>query len=975
VSSNILYISIRITLLLTAVFLLFFVTASTAFATIEVSGVIDTATFWTKAQSPIIVNGGLSIQPGGLLNIEPGVVVKFKSSSSLVVAFQSPFTAVGTPGEPIIFTAYTDDTIAGDTNGDGNASVPFPSFWNGIYLYGDNINVSNAEFRYGASCINLESSSITLSNNSFQNCGNAITTGSIFNGSITDNTIHDSSITGLLISLSFGANYTGNIILNSGLEGIVLLDQNRVQAVTTISNNIISGSPIGITVINYVNAIIENNDIEGNSVFGVSNANPGFLPPFIVNAQNNWWGDASGPFHPNLNPGGQGNPVSDGVLFEPVLTSPSVGQPVRRPVIIVPGILGTELYNGGEFIWPDVFRMISSNQFLLDNLSLNGDGNSIHNIDTGDIIRSMEVALLPDKHIFDLLIDSLIEEGYSENDNLFLFPYDWRLDLDNAAEKLHDKIEQVKSLSGFDKVDVVTHSMGGLVVKNYIKQFGEERIGKLIFAGTPHLGAPKAGKVLLRGDSFNIPVLRPATMRQLALNSLSVYQLLPNQEYFDRSPGYILELSGGVSSLDYTETKQYLIDHNLNQTLMNNMESFFAKELHNLDFSGIATYNITGCTLPTQRGYWFDPNDKVVVVPYVPGDKTVPLVSADYINIPAENKFYAKADHGELPSVNGVRQLIAGLLGDEPFSISGNILSGASQCKIKGKTLIWRSPVAVHVYDQFDHHTGPLENEVIEYGIPGVDYDIIDGETFIYLPTDEGQTYEIVADGLETGKFDLLISEDDNGVTGNTFVFDNVQITASTEVKFNISDTSIDNQIELDVNGNNNFETIFADAEEFGDEIYDFTPPEFLVNFDPLVKSFVFSVKDDIDADPEIICDDIQCIAEDWAGNVSALNFYQYEEENHYEINFSEIIYNGEQYGFDINNLFANYNKKKDAEINLIQKYTVNEESVLKINFTGSKNQSKIFIGTEEVEKETLEGLKILQLETKAGIIKTNIID
>lgn len=39
-----------------------------------------------------------------------------------------------------------------------------------------------------------------------------------------------------------------------------------------------------------------------------------------VNAVYNGWGDPTGPFHPTLNPGGLGDPVSDNVIFDPWLT-------------------------------------------------------------------------------------------------------------------------------------------------------------------------------------------------------------------------------------------------------------------------------------------------------------------------------------------------------------------------------------------------------------------------------------------------------------------------------------------------------------------------------------------------------------------------------------------------------------------------------------------------------------------------------
>jgi len=41
-----------------------------------------------------------------------------------------------------------------------------------------------------------------------------------------------------------------------------------------------------------------------------------------TNAEYNWWGDATGPYHPTTNPGGLGDTVCDYVDFEPWLTWP-----------------------------------------------------------------------------------------------------------------------------------------------------------------------------------------------------------------------------------------------------------------------------------------------------------------------------------------------------------------------------------------------------------------------------------------------------------------------------------------------------------------------------------------------------------------------------------------------------------------------------------------------------------------------------
>jgi uncharacterized repeat protein (TIGR01451 family) len=63
--------------------------------------------------------------------------------------------------------------------------------------------------------------------------------------------------------------------------------------------------------------VLSQNEVSGNA-FGVRNTRTA-VP---VDARQVWWGDASGPYHASLNPGGLGNAVSDGVLFDPWLTEP-----------------------------------------------------------------------------------------------------------------------------------------------------------------------------------------------------------------------------------------------------------------------------------------------------------------------------------------------------------------------------------------------------------------------------------------------------------------------------------------------------------------------------------------------------------------------------------------------------------------------------------------------------------------------------
>jgi hypothetical protein len=60
------------------------------------------------------------------------------------------------------------------------------------------------------------------------------------------------------------------------------------------------------------------NNIYNNTQYGVYRTSLGDLTD-MLDARYNWWGNASGPYHLTLNPGGQGNKVSDYVAFIPWL--------------------------------------------------------------------------------------------------------------------------------------------------------------------------------------------------------------------------------------------------------------------------------------------------------------------------------------------------------------------------------------------------------------------------------------------------------------------------------------------------------------------------------------------------------------------------------------------------------------------------------------------------------------------------------
>ncbi|HUU82141.1 MAG TPA: Ig-like domain-containing protein, partial [Phycisphaerae bacterium] len=73
----------------------------------------------------VVIDGDLRIASGATLTIAPGTIIKF-SGTSAGLDVQGNLEAVGTPDAPITFTSWRDDTVAGDTNGDGDATAPGP---------------------------------------------------------------------------------------------------------------------------------------------------------------------------------------------------------------------------------------------------------------------------------------------------------------------------------------------------------------------------------------------------------------------------------------------------------------------------------------------------------------------------------------------------------------------------------------------------------------------------------------------------------------------------------------------------------------------------------------------------------------------------------------------------------------------------------------------------------------------------------
>lgn len=236
----------------------------------------------------------------------------------------------------------------------------------------------------------------------------------------------------------------------------------------------------------------------------------------------------------------------------------------KPPVIVVPGILGSQLVNRrtGEVVWPSAFRS------SVDDLSLPVTPDLAANRDELIPTRIVETAklarLAPEVYVYYNLLEALRRYGgYREgdwtnppaegdHDTFYVFPYDWRRDNVETARDLIRHIDELKrKLNRPDlRFNIIAHSMGGLAAR-YAAMYGDQDlpdegapllptwegaqdINKIFMFGTPNEGAAEAFATLLDGYSVT-EGLRPhfrlfnKLTREDILTCPAIYELLPHK--------------------------------------------------------------------------------------------------------------------------------------------------------------------------------------------------------------------------------------------------------------------------------------------------------------------------------------------------------------------------------------------------------------------------------------------------------------
>ncbi len=304
------------------------------------------------------INGTLSLLSGATLTIDPGVIVKFATSSAMSIS--GNLQAVGTAENKIAFTSDRDDRIGGDFNSNGTATVPNGGNWHGITFNNaadDNSRIAHATVRYGGS---------NGSGNIYTNQANIT----------VESTVVSHSSTHGIRSVNASPNLTGNEVYANRWDGI----SPQSSGTANISNSRIYGNlSDGVHITPNANANINANEIFGNAGFGINNTSSN-----TVQAQDNWWGAVDGPAGdgPGSGDGIVGNVDISGLLGDDIRTDGSEfsffnagGIEHRNFGLVVPQVSGTASTELGTAVFQSFLEESETQQISVEYTGLSVNAN------------------------------------------------------------------------------------------------------------------------------------------------------------------------------------------------------------------------------------------------------------------------------------------------------------------------------------------------------------------------------------------------------------------------------------------------------------------------------------------------------------------------------------------------------------------------------------------------------------------------
>lgn len=484
---------------------------------------------------------------------------------------------------------------------------------------------------------------------------------------------------------------------------------------------------------------IVNSNFEGSNqdyaiTSGISCQTLGINCSSKILLKNNWYGNSAGPtyedFVVSFGKKVKGSFQLDGYRDNDLIADPA---------IVIPGIMGSYKAGGKWIIDPMLFT-------------------------------------------YSDLLDSFQMNGYKKDENLFDFPYDWKRKNEDTAIDLKTKINEIRNTTKISKVDLVGHSMGGLVARYFIENsLYDNSIDQLITIGTPNKGAPKSYLQWEAGEGFFTIFDKVAKhhfnqeakeagygdiFEYIRAEIPSVQELLPDYNYLSENGAmreyptgnyprnlFLENLNNSASSVKLSQVRTTNIVGDLNS-----------------DRSTISKIRVTNSAVPNRwengmpENFYDEETDRGLERGH--GDETVPLSSASAI--PGVDSINFDSSHSDLPTT-AQKKIISRLTGKDESS-----LHYVNDIDIPNIFLInVFSPVDIQIVSPSkkrvgkDFTNGKTLNEIPDAFYTGYQEPCANNpkkmcevkSEFVTIPNPEKGEYKVLTQGTDNGDFDIELAK------------------------------------------------------------------------------------------------------------------------------------------------------------------------------------------------------------------------
>ncbi len=515
-----------------------------------------------------------------------------------------------------------------------------------------------------------------------------------------------------------------------------------------------------------------------------------------------------------------------------------------RPVVFIPGLGGSELIatarvdrkpvdngHGGTYtvdlrerqlIWLDLFQMaLPFTDDFFDSLKFSA-------VNPAPLFPTAPNGRLVPVTSYSAVAPFFEANGYVQGRDLFIFTYDWRYSVEDSAGSLDSFVRGVRASTGAPMVDIVAHSLGGLVARSFLGRGTEAANAEhIVLLGSPLLGTPRGGAAVTHGvclpgapdpcllDPFEVQdVLRTLPSAVQVASSPTYWEIFHGQDEWHPWAYVDLRRTAGVALPPVYETQRALEERRgVTAAIISPAEAFHASDRTWL--SGLAPrVTLVGgtgrCTIgqvqdvqrlepirigPLVVGYRLV---EAIDAVQIEGDGTVvrqsAVLSDDFVDLDLTHGarvVLIEASHDALAGAPGLRVALTAIRGEMPTSG----LPRRPDCGVVSV----HSPAELLVIDPQGRRVGS-DGTTLYREIPGAAYERVGEAKFVTLHAPA--SYRVVLRGSADGEATVQYREVSAGTITRHFLYPHVATRAGSIAELTVTSGGAipPSQLRIDLN-------------------------------------------------------------------------------------------------------------------------------------------------------------------------------